>query len=153
MLFRSNYEVVTAADVNFTMPSGRTTAVVTVSLDATGAGQDTGSWNTFAKLQRIIGGVPTDEGAPNGPVLSSVEFRQEDVQAGPAKPTRPGGVIGGDTQTSEYIERYPASHSFSRSIANLTPGSAYPIRLLFDENVIAGGLRNHTFSGTITVTA
>lgn len=106
-----------------TMPTGKTTATVSVQLDVSPQGSGTGSWPIEMKLMRDVAGTPTQIGT-----------------------TQTATATWDDTA----MDGNDASFNFTVSDTGLTAGTSYNWRIYVRD---AGATRNFFVTGTVTVTA
>jgi len=115
--------VVISNELAYTIPTGQTTATVTVNLSAMPNGPGAGAWNHEAKMQRKIAGVWTDQGTT---------FTAADSAT----------VIDG-----EETYKYPALLVFTKQSTGLTAGVQELFRIVARTTVA----KNHAVTGSISV--
>jgi hypothetical protein len=119
--------------LNGTMPTGKTTAALSASLNFTPGGPGAGVWTVEMKWQRSIGGVWTDIGSPA--VISGDSYVDD--------------VSGGEEGVPPQYVRTPASLTLNKNDTGLTGGNSYSWRLVARTTVA----KNHNVGGSLSITA
>lgn len=119
-------------NITFTMPAGKTTANVVVSMLATpSVGSADATRTVTAKVQRDIAGTFTDQGA---------------AMTGTSE--NDGGFPGGPGEPSEPASSTAATLSGTIVMTGLTAGASYTVRVVMASSAV----KTHYPSGSVTVT-